>query len=94
MTGTEATSDSAVRWAPCHCCGRSFPVTRLVAFHHHPGDHLCITCLNWLREQARPITRLLSYPKPLGPSIRAWRARLFPRAEAPGKSQVRACPKS
>ena len=85
MTGTDVTSDSAIPWAPCHCCGRSYPVTRLVAFHHHPGDHLCFTCLNWLWGQARPITRLLNSRMPLRPSIRAWSARLIPRALARGK---------
>jgi hypothetical protein len=45
--------------ADCHCCGRSFPVENMVAFHHNPGDHVCVTCIDWLDARSRPIARRL-----------------------------------
>jgi hypothetical protein len=73
MTDTPATPDAEFNWAPCHCCGRSYPVTNMVHFSHHPGDHLCTVCIHWLYTQARPITRrLLSQRIPLRPRIQAW----------------------
>lgn len=82
MTGTTADADTAVTWAACHCCGRSFPAASMVTFDQHPGDHLCIPCLRWLCEQARRVIRI-----PLQPRIRGWAARLLPRSTSQASGQ-------
>ena len=75
MTATATGADIAAEWAPCHSCGRSYPAASMATFARHPGDHLCITCLRSLGEQARPVIRI-----PLQCRIPAWAARLVPRA--------------
>jgi hypothetical protein len=54
---TDNPPDAAGGWAPCHCCGRSYPATGMVRFHHHPEHALCTNCAQWLSDRARPIAR-------------------------------------
>jgi hypothetical protein len=62
----------ATQWAPCHCCGRTYPVTSMAAFSHHPGDHVCATCAHWLYAQTRPAIRNLGPHLTRWPRIQAW----------------------
>ena len=62
-------------WAPCHCCGRSYPATNMVRFQYHPDDALCVSCVAWLYDRSRPIARKL-YP------IWPWLARIRARMTA------------
>lgn len=52
-----ATPPHSGGWAPCRCCGLSYPAARMVPFHSNPGDRLCLTCTEWLYSQSRPIAR-------------------------------------
>ena len=74
MTDTAATPDADSPWAPCHCCGRTYPVTSMVNFQLHSGDHICTVCIHWLVRQAQPITRRLLSQRIARPRIQAWMA--------------------
>jgi hypothetical protein len=51
------TAGDASQWAPCHCCGKSFPADTMVRFERHPEDALCVGCAQWLNDRARPLAR-------------------------------------
>lgn len=63
---TDTRDGDAREWAPCHCCGKSFPAANVVRFDKHPDDALCVGCAQWLNDRARPIARRNSplWPRP------------------------------
>jgi hypothetical protein len=69
----ETTSElGTAEWVACHCCGLSFPASRMVRFRNHPSDGLCVGCAEWLYACSRAIVRR-AYPILQVPArIRAW----------------------
>ena len=58
---TDYPPPGAGEWVACHRCGRLFPAENVVRFCDHPGDALCVSCVEWLHARSRPIVRRL-YP--------------------------------
>jgi hypothetical protein len=69
---TPGIRNEAAEWAPCHCCGRTYPVSSMATFSHHPGDHVCAGCAHWLYAQIRPAIRNLGPHLTRWPRIQAW----------------------
>jgi hypothetical protein len=69
-------------WASCYCCGRFYPVTRMVRFYRHPDDALCVHCVAWLHDCSRPIIRGLRPIWQLPAFIRAWLTAALPAADS------------
>lgn len=90
MTATAVPLGTAAEWIPCLCCARHYPATSMVAFEHHPADHVCTECIHWLHSQARPASRIIRHHVARLSIVRAWRARFVPLAAWHGSGQPRA----